>query len=153
MSSGTKPLDTGITSTTEESTATATPGNTNEPKPNTSSIQVPGDPRKAIPGAIEAVLAPRNPGLARQTACGFFVTDRYIETTYGTRLGCIRAQVPGSAADSVEVSRVVVSGDHATARAIPGGGPSGGETITVRLVREGSVWKVASLRSNAPVGP
>ena len=48
---------------------------------------------------------------------------------------------------------MAVDGDRATARAIPRGGPSSGETITVRLVKTGGVWKVDSLRSNAPVGP
>ena len=105
-------------------------------------------------GAIMAVLAPHPPGPASsQTACGFFVTDRYLQTTYGTRRGCIRALVPGSAAGSVKVSHVAVEGDRATARAVPHGGPSSGETITVRLVKTGSVWKIDSLRSNAPVGP
>ena len=39
----------------------------------------------------------------------------------------------------------------ATARAVPSGGPSDGERIKVELVRRGGVWKVDSLRSNAPV--
>ncbi|MGZ8665607.1 MAG: hypothetical protein ACXWZM_00695 [Solirubrobacterales bacterium] len=115
---------------------------------------MPRDPEKAIKGAIEAVLAPHPPGPASaRTACGLFVTGRYVLTTYGTRQGCIRALVPGSAADSIEVSAVVVRGEQATARAVPRGGPSSGEMITVRLVKAGSVWKVDSLRSNAPVGP
>ena len=123
-------------------------------KVGTPSIIVSADPRKAIPGAIEAVLAPRPPGPASAlTACGVFVTRRYLKTTYGDRIGCVRALVPGSAADAVKVSRIEVSGDRATARAIPRGGPSKGEEIAVRLVKERSFWKVDSLRSNAPVGP
>lgn len=139
---------------TPQGNTTTTPESTSPSHPGVSSIIVPGNPRKAMQGAIEAVLAPHPPGAASaQTACGVFVTVRYIRSTYGTRQGCVHALVPGSAADSVAVSRVVISGDHATARAIPRGGPSDGETIAVRLIKDRSFWKVDSLRSNAPVGP
>ncbi len=152
VSSGPKPLDTG--SRNERSASTTTEESTAPSHPATSSIIVRGDPEKAVKEAIEAVLAPRPPGPASvQTACGFFVTDRYIKTTYGTRGGCAKALIPGSVADSVKVSRVNIGAGRATARAVPTGGPSDGETIAVRLLRVGSVWKVDSLRSNAPVGP
>jgi hypothetical protein len=160
--SATKPLETvrsTETSTapasTEESTAPTSTERTTVPShPGTPSIIVSGDPAKAIKEAVEAVLAPHPPNRASAAAaCGFFVTERYLQTTYGGRRGCVDALVPGSAADSVKVSGTVVNGNQATARAVPSGGPSGGETIKVRLVRAGSVWKVDSLRSNAPVGP
>jgi hypothetical protein len=154
VSSATQPLDpipsTGMSTppaSTEEGAGGQFPS-----KPANSSV--PRDPAKAIKRAIAAVLAPQPPGPASaQTACGLFVTDRYLQTTYGTRQGCIRALVPGSAADSVMVGRVIVDGDRATARALPRGGPSSGETITVRLVLAGDTWRVDSLRSNVPVGP
>jgi len=53
----------------------------------------------------------------------------------------------------VKVTKIEISGDKATAKAVPTGGPSGGETIEVKLVRQGGIWKVDSLHSNAPVGP
>jgi hypothetical protein len=53
----------------------------------------------------------------------------------------------------VEVSEVRIDGDAAKALAVPTGGPSDGERIRVELVRGGGVWKIDSLRSNAPVGP
>ncbi len=106
-------------------------------------------PRAQIGAAIEGVLTSGNPN----DACDRFATTNYAETTFGGRAGCIESTIPASAADSVRVSAVVLSGNSATARVIPRGGPSSGETITVRLVREGGVWKVDSLRSNAPVGP
>ena len=37
--------------------------------------------------------------------------------------------------------------------AVPDGGPNKGETLTVRLVDEGGVWKVDFVRSDAPAGP
>ena len=107
---------------TESTAPTTTRKETTPSHPATPSISVPADPEKAIRDSILAVLAPRPPGPASSfTACGFFVTDRYVETTYGTRQGCIRALVPGSAADSVKVSAVVVRGRDATARAVPNG--------------------------------
>jgi hypothetical protein len=106
-------------------------------------------PRAQVATAINAVLVSGKPG----QACGQFATAEYVRTTFGGRGGCVQSTVPASAADSVKVSRIALSGDMASARAIPSGGPSSGETITVNLVREGSVWKIDSLRSNAPVGP
>ena len=151
MSSGTTTLD---TATSGQQPA---PKTTKKKRPHVypvPSVIVPKDPEKAIKGAVEAVLAPHPPGRASVfTACGFYVTDGYLQTTYGGRQGCVRALVPGSAADEVKVSAVVVRGDRATARAVPTGGPSSGETITVHLVRYRSYWKVDLLRSNAPVGP
>ncbi len=151
VSSGTKPLDT-VTST-QQSVPAAPKKKTIPSHTGTPSGIVSKDPKKAIEGAIEGVLAPQTPGLAVYIACGFYVTDRYLKTTYGGRRGCVQAQIPGSAADSVKVSNILLDGDRATARAIPRGGPSSGETITVHLVRYRSYWKVDSLRSNAPVGP
>jgi hypothetical protein len=153
VSSGTKPLDT-VTNTGQQPAPPSPEESAGQPASKPATSSVPRAPEKAIKGAVRAVLAPQPPGPASaRTACGLFVTDRYLQTTYGTRQGCIRALVPGSAADSVMVGRVIVDGNRATARAVPRGGPSSGETITVRLVRAGDNWEVDSLRSDAPVGP
>jgi hypothetical protein len=101
-----------------------------------------------IRAAIEGALASGDPA----RACERFVTEAYVVTTYGDRAGC-DAAVPSGAARSVKVSAIAVSGDTATAVAVPSGGPSTGERLDVSLVREGDVWKVDALRSNVPVGP
>jgi len=106
-------------------------------------------PEAQVDLAIKGVLASAAPDLA----CRRYATLRYVEKTFGSRGGCVESTVPASAADSVKVTKIEISGDEATARAVPSGGPSDGETIKVELVRQGGIWKVASLRSNAPVGP
>lgn len=105
--------------------------------------------REEIPRVIEAVLASAD-SLA---ACRLFVTPRYVNAAFGSVVGCIESTGPESAARSVEVKGIAISGDRAKAIAIPDGGPSDGERITVRLVLQRGGWKVDSLRSNVPVGP
>ena len=127
--------------------ATTTPGGaaTNPPAGQEPSV----DPEQAITAAIDAVLASGDPALA----CERYATADYVGTTFGSRGGCVHSTVPASAADSVEVSAIRISGSTAKATAVPSGGPSDGEKISVALVNEDRVWKVDSLHSNVPVGP
>ena len=106
-------------------------------------------PEAQVDLAIKGVLASAAPDLA----CRRYATLSYVKQTFGSRSGCVQSTVPASAAESVKVTKIEISGDKATAKAVPTGGPSGGETIEVKLVRQGGIWKVDSLRSNAPVGP
>jgi hypothetical protein len=106
-------------------------------------------PEAQVDLAIKRVLASGIPGLA----CDRHATERYVRTAFGDRAGCRRSTVPASAASSVRVSAIRISGDDARAVAVPTGGPSGGERIRIELIRAGGVWKIDSLRSNAPVGP
>ena len=48
----------------------------------------------------------------------------------------------GEAADSVEVSKVEVEGDSATAEVAITGGPSDGQTLALELVKDGDDWKL-----------
>ena len=127
--------------------ATTTPGGaaTNPPAGQEPSV----DPEQVITAAIDAVLASGDPALA----CERYATADYVGTTFGSRGGCVHSTVPASAADSVEVSAIRISGSTAKATAVPSGGPSDGEKISVALVNEDRVWKVDSLHSNVPVGP
>lgn len=106
-------------------------------------------PEQQVDYAIKGVLASGVPGLA----CEQLSTENYVKTTFGSRKGCLKSTVPGSAATYIETSKITIDGDSATAVAKPTGGPSNGETIEVSLVREDGTWKVDSLKSNAPVGP
>jgi len=106
-------------------------------------------PEAQVDRAIKGVLASGVPGLA----CDRHATARFVRTAFGSRAGCRRSTVPASAARSVSVREIDVRGRTASAKAVPDGGPSDGETIWIRLVRAGGVWKVDALRSNAPVGP
>lgn len=102
-----------------------------------------------IRAAIEGALASGDPS----RACDRSVTQAYVVSVYGDRAGCDAAQASGGAAKSVRASGIAISGDEATAVAVPAGGPSNGESLDVSLVREGETWKVDSLRSDIPVGP
>jgi hypothetical protein len=103
-----------------------------------------------IRAAISAVLASRDPA----QACDHYTTSAFIQGAYGDVNGCKAAVgAPGEAARSVQVSGVSVSGDKASALAIPSSGPSKHERLQVQLLKQGGVWKVDSLVSNAPVGP
>jgi hypothetical protein len=111
--------------------------------------QGPSD-EQLIRSAIEAVLASGDPA----AACDQFATEAFVRMAYGDRAGCEAALAsPGGAARSVEVSEIAISGESATAVAVPSGGPSSGERLEVAVVREGGTWKVDALRSNVPVGP
>ena len=136
---------------TQASAGKSTATRTGQAAPSASPGGVEADlsPRAQVDLAIKGVLASAAPDLA----CRRYATQSYVRTTFGSRAGCVQSTVPASAAEFVKVTKIEISGDRATAKAVPTGGPSNGETITVRLVRQGGIWKVDSLRSNAPVGP
>jgi hypothetical protein len=140
------PADTG-SPTAPTTTSHAQPSTPQAPDGADVEAQLP--PEAQVDLAIKGVLASAAPDLA----CRRYATRGYVETTFGSRAGCVNSTVPASAAESVKVTKVEISGDEATAKAVPSGGPSDGETIKVELVRQGGIWKVDSLRSNAPVGP
>ena len=102
-----------------------------------------------IRSTIDGVLTTGDPTLV----CERLVTPRYVRDTYGDRTACRQSQTPDSGAKGLRVTDIEVSGDKATAIAIPKGGPTSGVRLRVALVRAGDEWKVDSLRSNAPVGP
>ena len=142
--------------TTEPGTQASTAPSTAKRTPSTApSATSPGNveaelsPKAQVDLAIKGVLASAAPNLA----CRRYATLAYVKQTFGSRGGCVQSTVPASAAEFVKVTKIEISGDQATATAVPTGGPSDGETIKVKLVRQGGIWKVDSLRSNAPVGP
>jgi hypothetical protein len=107
---------------------------------------------------IDLVLTNRAPPLACDPS---FVTQHYLNASYGGRKGCVDARKSGGVADRVYLKSLRIVGDHATAVVVPSGGPSDGERVAVYLVakpRPGSVrardhWTVDALRSDVPVGP
>lgn len=109
----------------------------------------PRDDRSQIKRAITAVFASGDPDLA----CGSSVTESYVETAYGDAEGCRAAQSSGGHARTVTMARIAVEGDHATAIAVPIGGPSADELINLTLVRQEGDWKVDTARADVPVGP
>ena len=107
-----------------------------------------GKKQPPIKLTVETVLN----GSAKSLCSGPAVTERYVKAAYGDVQGC-EAAIASQPAFDVAVSDIEVSGDTATAKAVPDGGPNKGETIRVELVNEGGTWKVDSAVSNAPPGP
>jgi hypothetical protein len=105
--------------------------------------------------SVEAALTSQDPDLA----CGELVTAGYLRAAYGDEQACVAAVRSGSQARSVRIVSVKRSDGRATVKAIPAGGPSAGETLTITAVvehsdaLEGDVWKIDAVRSNVPVGP
>jgi hypothetical protein len=106
-------------------------------------------PTEQVDLAIKSVLASGVPDLA----CRQYSTAHYVKTTFGNRAGCVKNTLPASAAQSIKEKKIEIKGADANSTIVPTGGPSDGETIKVTLVRQGGVWKVDTLKSNAPVGP
>ena len=78
--------------------------------------------------------------------CDELMTDRYLEQTTGEEMpfadeACENEMGHGGA-DSVEVSRVAVNGDRATALVTHTGGSLDGSQVIVRLLDEGGTWKL-----------
>ena len=112
--------------------------------------ETPAERRRAVREAIRGVLASGNPRLA----CDRYATKRLLRESFGGRTGCFEATSPRSAADSVRVFGITMRSEGLiTATAIPKGGPSGGQRITVEVRMQAGDWRVDSLRSNVPVGP
>jgi hypothetical protein len=109
----------------------------------------PRTPTQHIRGTVNLVLT-----VARPSVCSTpFVTRRYVEAAYGGHQGCLKAEVPGSAADELDFKSVEINGDTARAVVVPSGGPSNGDRLTVSLVLRDGMWAVDALHSNVAVGP
>ena len=106
--------------------------------------------RHSIPDVVSAVLVSADPA----EACGDeYVTAHYLSVAYGGREGCVKAQSPESAAESLGFYQASVDGHEAAALVRPVGGLYDGEKLTVTVVRQGGGWRVDAIESNAPVGP
>jgi len=106
-----------------------------------------------VSDVLAAVLTSGDP----DKACGTdYVTEHYLSAAYGGEQGCVQAQTPQSAAQSVDIQGLAGgSGQAGTAsvKVVTDGGVYDGEKLTVTLVKEGQDWKIDSLKSNALVGP
>jgi hypothetical protein len=104
--------------------------------------------REAIERNVAAVISGGDP----EVVCDELATERFVRSAYGAPEGCNDAVAAQRAVD-VRVVGVAIDGSSARATAIPLDGPSEGERLKAELVLEDGVWKLDSLRSNAPVGP
>ena len=145
-------------STTSSTTTSAgTPPSTSSNRTTTSSASTTNTgggkagQRHSIPDIIDAVLTSADPA----KACGAdYVTAHYLNVAYGGKEGCVEAQSSGSVARSLSFGDVVPERSATASMSVtPKGGIYNGEKLHVTLVREDGVWKVDTLKSNAPVGP
>ncbi len=139
--SGSAPVVTPPPVSTSTSARSESPHEINR---NQSHAQLPGSPADFV----RAALTTSDPKLA----CSAY-TPQARDRAYGGQSGCEGAIGSGGAADSVQI-KGVDSGLHtANVLAIPSGGPSNGETLRIGLLLAGNTWRIASIRSNVPVGP
>jgi hypothetical protein len=124
---------------------------TTNPKPAPSSTHQQTLSRIPLPpdGVAQSVLEGRPTDLA----CGSLVTPAYLRKAYGTESACKAAFRTGGFARSVRIVSVRKRGDRAVVIALPTGGPSSGERLTVTLLNGPTGWQVVSLHSNVKVGP
>ncbi len=87
---------------------------------------------------IERAFATRDPA-----NCGEVTTDAFLEKFYDGSVQACRMDVErGQVAESVEVETIEIDGDEASADATPAGGDSSGQTLAVRLVKDGDEWLI-----------
>jgi hypothetical protein len=104
----------------------------------------------ASPRAVlEAVLTSGDPELA----CRVFVTEHFVRSAYGDVQGCEAAVTSGGVAHDVEIGALQGATGGLAGVVVANGGPFDGQ-LEVHLVQDQQGhWLVASLESNAPVGP
>jgi len=97
---------------------------------------------------VHAALTVSQPRLA----CLAYTPDA-LTRAYGGVDGCEAAVRSGGSAGTVEIRSVLRDGPTAHVVAIPNGGPSSGERLTLSLLLSQRRWRIDAIHSNAPVGP
>jgi hypothetical protein len=145
MASPTPTTTSSTTSTT--STSTASSAEQGGPGGRLAEARARRIPYTAV---ARSLLTSTKPALV----CRRFVTKSFVRTAYGDRAGCVQAQGPGSAADSLRGSGGKRTGPGtAVVSEVATGGPYDGERVKVSLVLVRGAWKVDALHANVPVGP
>jgi hypothetical protein len=103
----------------------------------------------AIEETIGAVLLVADP----DDACSRLVTERYVRQAYGDEAGCRRAQTDAAKATDIRFNPIAYRRGNASTIIDVSGGALDGQTPTVRLVLDGSTWKIDSIASSLPPGP
>lgn len=93
-----------------------------------------------ISDVVEKAFTDNDPKL-----CGEVLSEAFIKTFYGTVETCEQNAAKGANADSVDVLRVTVTGERATALIKASGGSASPKPVTLKLVKEGGDWKIDAL--------
>lgn len=89
-----------------------------------------------------------------QKVCDEEITPLFLRKTYGSRGSCLRSRKPASLTKkSYKLTVRPGKGQTTIVTANPQDGRYAGKTLQIGVLRLGSDFRVASLRSNAPAGP
>jgi hypothetical protein len=137
----TQPTATITTQSTPPRSTTTTSATT--PEPGTGS---------GAANALMAAAAVLTDGGTTKQACGSYVTERFIETSYGGEANCVAAR------KHVALARSIVVGPRDDAHStrfvvVPKGGPYDGAKVTVDLVEQDGAYRVDALKAHVPAGP
>jgi len=81
-----------------------------------------------------------------QRDCNEWLSDGLVERAYGSRDRCLEVQEDDDPdTDSVDIGRIEIEGDEATARVTARGGDVDGVTGELELVRDGDDWRIDDL--------
>jgi hypothetical protein len=87
-----------------------------------------------------------------EQACGSFVTESFIRSSYGGEQNCVAARRPEALARSI----VLGPGDDESSTnliVVPKGGPYDGAKVDVALVEDDDGFRVDRLTADIPAGP
>ncbi len=143
----------GPTVTERETTATATGGSPDDADAAVAGKdggeKRPPSDRAQVTAAIDALLTDPDSG----RVCRRVMTDGLVETAYGDLQGCLSGRGDEPLARSFEIRSLELSGDAASAEAIPRGGIYSGESLEVEAVRVPGGWRIDGFVADIPVGP
>jgi hypothetical protein len=139
-----------IPSTTSTGIIPATTTSTTEQTTNPDAPPTPGSGDGA-PDAIAAATAVLTSEGTPDQACGSYVTENFIQTSFGGEENCIAAREGQPLAAGISVQ----SGDETATHlvVIPSGGPYGAARVEVDLVEEDGQFRVDALKAHVPAGP
>jgi hypothetical protein len=139
------------TSAPSSTSATATSGRT------TTRASNPGSGRSK-PAAGSAPTTPAATVRAALTSsspnevCALYA-PKLLDRSYGGAGGCRSAVGSGGTASSVKIVSAQPGKVGYVVVAVPHGGPSSGEKLTISLTPQGGGWQLDSISSNVKVGP
>jgi hypothetical protein len=107
-----------------------------------------------ITGTIETAATSTDPAICKETQTLAFMEQTTGANGKGAEKQCEEEATAGeNQPDSVNVSKVEVNGESATAEAAFAGGNLGGQTLELALVDEGGEWKLDELTGFAKFDP
>lgn len=138
--------------TIPSSTATSSTSTTTTPAPaaDTASTPQPGSGEGASDAVVAATAVLTDQSTPEQ-ACGSYVTENFIQTSFGGEDNCIAARNGQPLASAITVQ----SGDEMSTHlvVVPKGGPYADARVEVELIEEGGQFRVDSLKAHVPAGP